>query len=123
METTVRSPIPSSSATSGKPESTLNMASSSAHAAVDSIAGFADDAARKAKPAIDGVAAMAHQAVDKVAGAAAPTAEWLTAHGESLKNTQKKLMHDTCSYISTNPLTSVAIALAAGYVISRIIRR
>jgi len=122
METTVRSPIPSSSATSGKPEGTLNMASSSAHAAVDSIAGFADDAARKAKPAIDGVAAMAHKGVDKVADAAAPTAEWLTAQGESLKNTQKKLMQDTCSYISTNPLTSVAIALAAGYVISRIIR-
>lgn len=99
------------------------MASSSAHAAVDSIAGFADEAARKAKPAIDGVAAMAHKTVDKVAGAAAPTAEWLAEQAESLRTTQKKLMDDTCSYISTNPLTSVAIALAAGYLISRITRQ
>jgi len=121
METTVRGTIPSSSATSGS-EGMLNTASSSAHAAVDSIAGFADNATRKAKPAIDGVAAMAHEAVDKVAGAAAPTAEWLQAQGESLKNTQEKLVHDTCKYISANPLTSVAIALAAGYVISRVIR-
>lgn len=123
METTVRNPLPSNASPAGRLEGTLNTASSSAHAAVDSIAGFADDAARRAKPAIDGVAALAHKAVDKVAGAAVPTAEWLTEQGESLKNTQKKLMNDTCSYISTNPLTSVAIALAAGYVISRIIRR
>jgi ElaB/YqjD/DUF883 family membrane-anchored ribosome-binding protein len=122
METTLRSPIPANSGATGKPEGALNMASSGAHAAVDSIAGFADDAARKAKPAIDGVAAMAHQAVDKVAGAAAPTAEWLTEHGKSLQNTQKKLMHDTCSYISTNPLTSIAIAVAAGFLISRVTR-
>jgi ElaB/YqjD/DUF883 family membrane-anchored ribosome-binding protein len=79
-------------------------------------------AARKAKPAIEGVAAMVHEAVDKVAGAAAPTADWLQTQGESLKSTQKKLVHDTCNYISANPLTSVAIALAAGYVISRVIR-
>lgn len=125
METTVRSPIPSGASSSppGKLEGALNMASSGAHAAVDSIAELADDAARKAKPTTNGVAAMAHKAVDKVAGAAAPTAEWLTEQGESLKNTQKKLVHETFSYISTNPLTSVAIALAAGYVISRIIRR
>lgn len=119
METTTRDTIPSPYGTST--EGALNKASSSAHGAVDSMAGAAEEAARKAKPAIDRVAAMAHQAVDKAAGAAAPTADWLAAQGESLNDTQKKLVADTCSYISAHPLKAVAIAVVAGFVISRLI--
>jgi ElaB/YqjD/DUF883 family membrane-anchored ribosome-binding protein len=121
METTARGNTPSTSGTSNSTEGTLSKASSSAHAAVDSIAGAADDAARKAKPAIDRVAAMAHQAVEKAAGAAAPTAEWLTEQGESLKATQKKLLSDTCSYVSANPLKALGFAVVAGFLLSRVI--
>ena len=71
METAARGNTPSTSGMSNNTEGTLNKASSSAHAAVNSIAGAADEAARKAKPAIDRVAATPHQAVDKAAGAAA----------------------------------------------------
>ena len=66
---------------------------------------------------------MAHQAVDKAAGAAAPTADWLTEQGESLNATQKKLVADTCSYVSANPLKAVGIAVVAGFLLSRIILR
>ena len=100
----------------------LNKMSSNAHSAVDSFAASADEAARKAKPAIDKVAAMAHQAVDKAAGAAAPTADWLMEQGESLNNSQKKLVSDTCSYVAANPLKSLGIAMAAGFLLSRLIR-
>lgn len=123
METTAHGNTLSISGMSNVTEGTLNKASSSAHAAVNSIAGAADKAARQAKPAIDRVAAMAHQAVDKAAGAAAPTADWLAEQGESLKATQKKLVADTCGYVSSNPLKSVGIALVAGFVLSRIILR
>ena len=119
METTTRGNTPSPYGTTT--EGTLNKASSSAHSAVDSMAGVAEEAARKAKPAIDRVAAVAHQAVDKAAGAAAPTADWLAEQGESLNATQKKLMEDTCSYISAHPLKAVAIAVVAGFLISRLI--
>ncbi len=102
-------------------EGTLIKASSSAHAAVDSMAGAADEAARKAKPAIDKVASMAHQAVDKAAGAAAPTAEWLAEHRDSLNATQKTLVDDTCSYVSANPLKAIGIAVVAGFLLSRVI--
>jgi ElaB/YqjD/DUF883 family membrane-anchored ribosome-binding protein len=102
-------------------DSSLNKASSSAHAAVDSMADVADEAARKAKPKIDQVAAMAHKAVDKAADAAAPTAEWLVDKGDSINATQKKLISDTCSYVSANPLKSVGFALLAGFLISRIV--
>ncbi|MEK6245942.1 MAG: hypothetical protein AABM33_15775 [Pseudomonadota bacterium] len=121
MENTVRGNTPPSSGMSNNAEGTLNKASSSAHAAVNSLAGAADEAARKAKPAIERVAAMAHQAVDKAAGAAVPTADWLTEQGESLNATQKKLVADTCSYVSANPLKSLGIAVVAGFVLSRII--
>lgn len=122
METTARGNTPSTSGLSKHTEGTLNKASSSAHAAVDSIAGAADEAARKAKPAIDRVAAMAHQAVDTAAGAAAPTADWLSEQGESLNATQKKLVADTRRYVSANPLKAIGIAVVAGFLLSRIIR-
>ena len=107
---------------SNSAEGTLTKASSSAHAAVNSIAGAADEVTRKAKPAIDRVAAMAHQAVDKAAGAAAPTADWLAEQGESLNATQKKLVANTCSYVSANPLKAVGIAVVAGFLLGRFIR-
>ena len=122
METIARGNTPSTSEKSHNTESPLNKASSSAHAVVNSITEAADEAARKAKPAIDRVAAMAHQAVDKAAGAAAPTADWLAEQGDSLNATQKKLVADTCSYISANPLKAVGIAVVAGFLLSRLIR-
>ncbi len=107
----------------GGADATLDKASSSAHAAVDSIARTADDAARKVKPAIDKVAAMTHQAVDEVARAAAPSADWLAEQGDRLNATRKKLAADTCSYVSANPLKAVGIAAVAGFLLSRILRR
>ena len=69
----------------------------------------------------DQVAAMAHKAVDKAADAAAPAAEWVVDKGDSINATQKKLISDTCSYVSANPLKSVGFALLAGFLISRIV--
>jgi ElaB/YqjD/DUF883 family membrane-anchored ribosome-binding protein len=120
METTALGNTPSTSGMPGNKDDTLHKASSSAHAAVNSIASAADEAAQKAKPAIDRVASMAHQAVDKAAGAAAPTADWLVAQGESLNATQQKLVADTCSYVSANPLKALGIAVVAGFLLSRI---
>ncbi len=121
METTPRGNTPSTSGFPGSNESAVNKASSGAHSAVNTLAGAADEAARKAKPAIDRVAAIAHQAVDKAAGAAAPTADWLSEQGESLKATQQKLLEDTCSYVKANPLKAVGIAVVAGVLLSKII--
>jgi len=122
MENTIHGNTPSNS---GKPvsgDSTLGKVSSGAHAAVDSMAGAADDAARKVQPALTQVAAMAHQAVDKVADVAAPAAGWLAEQGHNLDATQKKLVDDTCNYVSANPLKSLGIAVAVGFILSRMMR-
>ena len=123
METIARDNTPSTSGILHNTEGAVNKASLSAHAVVNSIAGAADEAASKAKPAIDQVAAMAHQAVDKAAGAAAPTVDWLTEQGESINAPQKQLVADTRSYVSANPLKAVGMAVVAGFVLGRLIRR
>lgn len=121
MESNVRGNTPSNSGTPGNTDSALGKASSSAHAAVNSMAGAADEAAQKAKPAIERVASMAHQAVDTAAGAAAPTAEWLAEQGKELTAKQEQLVADTSRYISANPLKAIGIAIVAGFILSRII--
>ena len=122
MENNAQGNLPSPSGSPTYTDGHLATSSLGAHSMVDSIAGAADEAARLAKPAIDQAAAMAHQAVDKAASAVAPAAEWLAEQGESLSTTQKKLLSDTCSYVSANPLKSVGMAVLAGFVISRFIR-
>ena len=122
MDTTLRSGIPSNSGFPGNGDGTLDKAASGAHAAVNSIAGMTEEAARKVKPAIDQIATMAHQAVDKAAGVAAPTADWLVEKGENLKAAQNKAFSNTCSYVSANPIKSVGLAVVAGYLFSRFIR-
>jgi ElaB/YqjD/DUF883 family membrane-anchored ribosome-binding protein len=66
--------------------------------------------------------ARAHGAVDQVADAAAPAAQWLEEHGESLTASGEKLVDSTCKYVAAHPLQSLGLALAAGYLISRLTR-
>ena len=120
METTVRNTP--GFATSNNTESALNKASSGAHAAVDTMAARAEDAANKAKPAIARVATKAHQAVDKAVSAAGPTADWLAEQGETLNAAQKKLVENSSGYVSANPLKAIGMALAVGFLLSRILR-
>lgn len=111
MDNIVRSNSLSKSEMPHPAEGILGKATSGAHAAVDSVSGVADQAARKV-----------HQAVDKIAVATQPTVDWLAEQGSSLKATQKKLVANTCGYISANPLKSVGLAAVAGFILSRLIR-
>lgn len=122
MDATIRTNNSSLTGSSATGETMLNKAVANVHGAVDAVAGAADDAARKVKPAIERVADVAHQAVEKVAGAAAPTAAWLGEQGDNLNATRRKVTADTMHYVSANPWKSLGIALAAGFVISRVIR-
>ena len=63
-----------------------------------------------------------HGAVDQVADAAAPAAQWLHDQRETLTNTSDKFVDSTCKYVAAHPLQSLGLALAAGYLISRLTR-
>lgn len=70
---------------------------------------------------IDNASNFAHEAVDKIASATSQAAETLGEKGEQLKNAEKQLMENCCSYVSNNPITSLGIAVAAGFLLSRLL--
>jgi len=66
--------------------------------------------------------ARAHGAVDQIAEAAEPAAQWLEEQGETLAATGERLAERTSKYVAAHPLQSIGMALAAGYLISRLTR-
>jgi len=71
----------------------------------------------------DKVSHSAHDAYDKIADATSQAAEALGEKGEQLKKTEQQLMKSCRGYISENPMTSVSIAVAAGFLLSRLLSR
>lgn len=69
---------------------------------------------------IDKAAHSAHEAVDKFADASNQAAEALSEKGEQLKNAEQQAMENCRSYVHDNPLTSLGIAVAAGFLLSRV---
>ena len=85
-----------------------------AHEKIDSVS----DAA---KPAVDRMATSAHVAVDKVAGVASQAAETLGIRGEQIKSAQEKLVESAREYMHEHPVATLGIAVAAGFVLSRLL--
>jgi len=69
------------------------------------------------------VSDSAHEAFDKIASATSQAAEALGEKGEQLKKAEQQLMKNCRGYISDNPITSVSIAVAAGFLLSRLLSR
>ena len=89
------------------------------HRAVDETAARAID---RAAPTIDRVAQAAHRTVDKVAQAAGPAAEWIAHNTSELRARQVELV-DVCRVrVRERPITAIGIALAAGYLLARLLR-
>ena len=72
---------------------------------------------------LDKVSDSAHEAFDKVASATSQAAEALEEKGEQLKKTEQQLMKNCRGYISDKHITSVSIAVAAGFLLSRLLSR
>lgn len=62
----------------------------------------------------------AHKAADNVADATAQAAKALGEKGEQLLNAEQKLMKQCCNFVGYHPMASLAIAVAAGFVLSRL---
>ena len=70
---------------------------------------------------IDKASHSAHEAVDKIASATNQAAEALGEKGEQLKNAEQQLMESCRGYVQDNPITSLGIAVAAGFLLSRVL--
>lgn len=77
-------------------------------------------AADAVRPAVDRIANGAHQAVDRLAGVAASAADTLSVRGAQIRDAQEKLTGQARSYVSAHPLATVGIAVAAGFLLSRL---
>jgi len=64
----------------------------------------------------------AHGAVDQIADAAAPAAQWIDDQGETLASGTEKFLETSAKYIAAHPLQSLGLAIAAGYLLSRLTR-
>lgn len=73
-----------------------------------------------AKPVVDKAAAAAHQTVDSLAGAANEAVDSLATRSVQLRKIQERLVNNCSSYVQENPLTSIGIALATGFLLSRL---
>lgn len=80
-----------------------------------------DQAANAARPIVDRVAASAHGAVDNAAHAAAHAAETIGAKGDQLKDVQAQATDSVLAYMRSKPYTSLGIAVAMGFLLSKLI--
>jgi ElaB/YqjD/DUF883 family membrane-anchored ribosome-binding protein len=64
----------------------------------------------------------AQGALEQAIDAAAPAAQWMEDHGAEITANGEKVVARTRSYITTNPLQALGLALAAGFLLSRLIR-
>jgi ElaB/YqjD/DUF883 family membrane-anchored ribosome-binding protein len=92
----------------------VDQASTGAHVVIDKVS----DAAR---PMVDRVASGAHRAVDKLAGTAGQAAQSLSVKAEQLKNAQARAMEQCRGYVREHPVASVSVAVAAGFLLSRLL--
>jgi ElaB/YqjD/DUF883 family membrane-anchored ribosome-binding protein len=70
---------------------------------------------------IDNVSSAAHEAVDKIASVTNKAAEAIGEKGSQIKNAEQQLMENCRGYVRENPLTSLGIAAAAGFLLSRLL--
>jgi ElaB/YqjD/DUF883 family membrane-anchored ribosome-binding protein len=69
----------------------------------------------------DKASQFAHEADEKIANATNQAADALSEKGEQLKNAEQRLMDNCCGYVKDNPATSLGIAVAAGFLLSRLL--
>ena len=71
---------------------------------------------------IDKAANSAHEAFDRRSARATNQAtEALGKKGEQLKNAEQQIVEDCRVYVRDNPIASLGIAVAAGFLLSRML--
>lgn len=73
--------------------------------------------------AVNRMASSAHEAVDRIADATNYAADSLSAKGHEIKLMEERWLKKVRDYVEHNPVQSLGIALASGYLLSRIISR
>jgi ElaB/YqjD/DUF883 family membrane-anchored ribosome-binding protein len=81
------------------------------------------DVAQRAHASIDRVRTSAHETVERAASLASSAADRVSARSGDLLATKDEWMETTRGYVREHPFAALGIALAAGYLLSRITGR
>ena len=94
---------------------------------VDHVAGNVhraiDKAAEAARPAVDNVAAGAHRSVNRIADSTTQAAEAFNAMGGQLRDAHSRFTESCRVQVRENPIASLGIAVAVGFLLSRLLSR
>ncbi len=71
----------------------------------------------------DKIANFTDETVDKIASATHQASEALCEQSRQLKNAEQQLIKNCRTYVNDNPITSLGIAVAAGFLLSRLMSR
>jgi ElaB/YqjD/DUF883 family membrane-anchored ribosome-binding protein len=80
-----------------------------------------DQIASNAHGTVDRLASGAHRAVDRFVGAAGSAADTFTQRREQITVAGSELADDVRDYVQSNPLVSIGIAAAIGFIFSRLV--
>ncbi len=82
-----------------------------------------DKAADAAQPVVDRLATSAHAGVDKVSGALAGAGKTVDEKTKQFTEAYKQLADTGRGYVRSSPATSILVALAAGFTLSKLLGR
>lgn len=74
----------------------------------------------QAEKAVDKTAHRAHETIDMVADAAKDASDNISDKAHDLKELEEKWLKSAKNYVRANPVKSIGIAAAGGYILSRI---
>lgn len=74
----------------------------------------------KVEKAVDKSAHRAHETIDMVADAAKHASDNISDKAHDLKELEEKWLKSATDYVRANPVKSIGIAAAGGYILSRI---
>lgn len=72
---------------------------------------------------VERVKTGAHDVVDRVAEATNRVADSINVKTEQMKDAEERLMEQARKYVRENPVASVGIAVAGGFILSRLMSR
>lgn len=97
-------------------DNTVDDANMQAHGTIDQVS-------ENIRPAVDRAASTAHRTVDKLSDKASQAKSMLTDKYEQMRVQQEKWTDDARTRVRENPMAAVGIALAAGFVLRRLLFR
>ena len=75
----------------------------------------------RAGPAVDRLSSGAHELVETAAVKASDAADTIDSKAEALRETQLRLTEQFRDYVKEKPLVAVGLAVAAGFVLSKLL--